>query len=260
MLQAGTTLKGYDLSNPTVISLPEILEEISGIFYAGKHSVYAVCDDHGSLFKIDLRNPSQPESWKFDEQRDYEDLVIVDDRFYILNSNGNLFSFPAPVHEPFEVEKHLFPFINHEFEILYYDEEREKLILVCKNCRDVKDVDVPVYTFDPATNEFADAAFTFDTKKIAESISETEIKFRPSAAAIKPGTKDVYIVSSVNKLLLVTGRHGKLKQIVKLDPHLFKQPEGITFSRKGDLIISNESAGAGPANLLVFHRSEDGDE
>lgn len=260
MPQASFTLKGYDLKQPTVISLPDVLEEISGIFYAGKHSVYAICDDHGSLFKIDMRKPAEPQSWRFDKKRDFEDLFIVGDKFYILNSNGNLYSFPTNLQEPITAQKHLFPFINHEFEILFFDEERKKLMLVCKHCRDIKDKAVPVYNFDPASNQFEEDPFLLDTEKIAGSLGEAGIKFRPSAAVIKPGTRDVYMVSSVNKLLLVTGPRGKLKEIVKLDPQLFKQPEGITFTETGDLIISNEARGVGPANLLVFHRSENGGE
>lgn len=255
-MPAGFILRGYDLKQPTVIELPDILEEISGIFYAGKNSVFAICDDHGSLFKIDLNDPANPQRWRFDKKRDYEDLFMVNGQFYILNSNGNLYSFPAPPQEPITAEKHLFPFNNHEFEILFFDEQRKKLLLVCKHCRDIKDKDVPVYSFDPISNQFEQDPFLLDTQKIAASIGEGSIKFRPSAAVIKPGTRDVYMVSSVNKLLLVTGPRGGIKEIVRLDPQMFKQPEGISFTEHGSLIISNEAAGNGPANLLVFHRSE----
>jgi len=129
MPQASFILRGYDLKAPTIIPLPDVLEEISGIFFEGKHFIYAIGDDHGSLFKIDIRKPASVQSWKFDKKRDYEDLHIVNDRFYILNSNGNLYSFPAPVQEPIEVEEHEFPFINHEFETLY--QNGKKLVLMC---------------------------------------------------------------------------------------------------------------------------------
>jgi hypothetical protein len=33
---------------------------------------------------------------------------------------------------------------------------------------------------------------------------------------------------------------------------LFKQPEGITFTPKGDMIISNEAADRGVAEILLF--------
>jgi hypothetical protein len=40
--------------------------------------------------------------------------------------------------------------------------------------------------------------------------------------------------------------------VYKINPKLYKQPEGLTFTSKGDLIISNESADIGAANILFF--------
>jgi hypothetical protein len=79
-----------------------------------------------------------------------------------------------------------------------------------------------------------------------------EEKFKPSAAAIHPLTKELYIVSSVNKALVIADRNGKVRKVYRLDPGIFKQPEGITFSPAGDLFISNEAADVGAANILIY--------
>ena len=50
----------------------------------------------------------------------------------------------------------------------------------------------------------------------------------------------------------MTDLNGIPKQVYKINPKLYKQPEGMTFTPKGDLIISNESADIGAANILVY--------
>jgi hypothetical protein len=88
---------------------------------------------------------------------------------------------------------------------------------------------------------------------IAKAIGEEKIKFKPSAAAINPITKDVWIVSSTNQLLVVTDNYGKVKSVYTLNPIIFRQPEGITFTPWGDLLISNEAGDKyGTSNILIF--------
>jgi hypothetical protein len=81
---------------------------------------------------------------------------------------------------------------------------------------------------------------------------EEKIKFKPSAAGINPITGDLFIISAINKLLVIADRRGDAKEVYKIDPAVFKQPEGLTFSPAGALVISNESADEGVANILVF--------
>ncbi|MEO6289374.1 MAG: SdiA-regulated family protein, partial [Ginsengibacter sp.] len=79
------------------------------------------------------------------------------------------------------------------------------------------------------------------------------IKFRPSAAALNPLTKDVWIVSSTNQLIVVIDRKGDVKDIYTLNPVIFNQPEGITFTPWGDLLIANEAGDKySSATLLIF--------
>jgi len=49
-----------------------------------------------------------------------------------------------------------------------------------------------------------------------------------------------------------------VKEVYKLDPKIFKQPEGITFTPTGDLLISNEAALTGAANILIYKRKKKG--
>jgi uncharacterized protein YjiK len=64
-------------------------------------------------------------------------------------------------------------------------------------------------------------------------------------------TKQWYIVSSVNKVLIVLDDRWQVKGMYPLDPVLFKQPEGLAFDAKGNMYISNEGQ-QGNANVLLF--------
>ena len=82
---------------------------------------------------------------------------------------------------------------------------------------------------------------------------EEDLKFKPSAAAINPLTNDVWILASTNQLLIVTDRKGNTKAVYTLNPVIFKQPEGITFTPWGDLLISNEASDKyETSTLLIF--------
>jgi hypothetical protein len=90
-------------------------------------------------------------------------------------------------------------------------------------------------------------------RKDIEARLGKEIKrFKPSAASINPLTGDVLIVSSINKLLVIATRELVVKEVLELGAEIFKQPEGLCFTPNGDLLISNESAQDGKANLLIF--------
>jgi len=78
-----------------------------------------------------------------------------------------------------------------------------------------------------------------------------ERRIQTSGIAIHPLTDYLYIVSSVSKTLVVLDERHQLHAAVHLDANLFEQPEGLTFSPKGHLYISNEGKNGLP-NLLKF--------
>jgi uncharacterized protein YjiK len=76
--------------------------------------------------------------------------------------------------------------------------------------------------------------------------------FRPSALTKDPLTGDWYILSAVNKLLVVADKSWKVKGAYPLNTHTFNQPEGIAFDNDGNLYISNEGDGFIDGNILKF--------
>ena len=250
--------KEYDLSQPSILRIGDALTEISGIyFYPKDTSVFAISDGNGNLYKIYFNKNYLTEKWKFDKTRDYEDVLLHDSTFYVLESNGNIetLNFSARGDTVFN-RRSKFPENDakkNEFESLYYDSDFNKIIMVCKDCENDKKNTVSSWEFDPSNDGYTLSHFLINTKTIAEKLGEKKIKLKPSAATVNPVTKDVWILASSNQLLIVTDNKGNTKEVYTLDPVIFNQPEGITFTPWGDLIISNEAGDKyGTASLLIF--------
>lgn len=244
---------GYNLSKPFKMDLPVELDEISGTaYYPYDSSVFAIVDEFGLLYKIPLTGNKPIRKWKFADGADYEELVRIDSVFYVLRSDGTIVSFTF--NDSNQVVRHETDFNDedNEFESLYYDSTIKKLGMICKDCEADRKKSLTGYYFDPHTNLFDDTVFAIRAKKIADALNEKKIKFKPSAAAIHPITGQLYIIAAVNSLLVIINKQGEPEGVYRLDERLFKQPEGLTFTPKGDMIISNEAADDGVANLLFF--------
>lgn len=249
------SLPGYDLANPIIVHLKTDLDEISGVqFYEKDTSIFAINDEMGLLYKIYVRKQVKVMKWKFSSEGDYEDIVVRDSTFYTLQSNGNLKIFKFLQNDLLSIESCQLPIMGqNDFETLFYDDKSEKLVLICKTCAGEKKNRITAWSFNPADNTFSDQPyFTINTDFIARQLDKGTQKFKPSAAAIHPITNDLYLISSVAKALVIADRDGKVKEAYQLNPALFKQPEGMTFTPAGDLIISNESADIGAPNILLF--------
>jgi uncharacterized protein YjiK len=250
---------GYNLNKPIVVKLPPMLDEISGIFYYPKDkSLFAIHDERGWLYKIYTDKKNKIEKWKYTQGADFEDVAMADSMFFAIKSNGNIVAFSfkspdSPVVKSFKIEKS----DKREFETLYFDSTRQQLLMICKDCEADEKNMTSVFAFDYKQMKYLDSpVFYIDAKHIEKKLGEKIPKFKPSAGAINPRTGELFAISSVNKILVVAENDGKVKDVFQLDPKLFKQPEGLTFTPSGDLLISNESAGIGPATILLFKYKE----
>ena len=249
-----TSPPGYDLNHPVTIYLESELNEISGIIYYPKDTgIFAISDASGSLYKIFPDKKTLVQRWKFGSNHDYEDLQRVDSTFYVLSSNGDIVSIKFSKHAPMKVANFkIHDKEKNEFETLYFDSALHKLILVCKDCEADKKNTVSTRAFDVTTNTYTDGPYTINVNSLNKIMNLKKIKFKPSAAAINPVTHELFILASVNKLLVVADTNGNVKQSYLLRPSIYKQPEGIAFTPSGNLLISNESAKQGSADILVI--------
>jgi DNA-binding beta-propeller fold protein YncE len=251
------TPKAYNLNQPDKFSMPESLLEISGIaFNKGKgDTIYAIQDEEGRLFRLAWDIPKQTNA-KFSKHGDYEDVSIINDQVVVLKSNGHLYSFPlanAAAEEVVGVRewKGLLP--TGEYEGLYGDEATDQLYVLCKNC-DADDAQKTVTGYILQFTDSIKPASSFEIDVSGIPSVKGKRSFRPSALAKNPITHEWYIVSAVNKLLLITDSNWKVKETYKLNSNLFNQPEGIAFDKAGNLYISNEGDDLVKGNILLFRR------
>jgi len=251
----------YNLNRPSTIKLPDYLNEISGVAYYPKDkSVFAISDEKALLYKIFLSGGMPIQKWKFADKADYEDVVLVDSTFYVLQSKGNIISLRFVSPDSINVQEYKSGLEGkNEFETLYLDKEQNRLVFLCKDCEADDKNSVTAWGFDLGSLTFSQSpAYVIDVRKIEDLVQEKKVKFKPSAAAIHPLTGQLFIISSLNKVLVIADRNGNPQKVYRLNPGLYKQPEGLTFSPEGHLIISNESAGTGAANIAVFKYNKAG--
>jgi uncharacterized protein YjiK len=249
----------YDLSKPVKYNMPHNLFEISGIvFHNGDpKEVFAIQDEDGDLFHLGLSD-KESKYTKFGGKGDYEDLAIINNYVIVLKSNGELHTFPiSEINKP-EVAnvvktKDLVP--KAEYEGLAADEKNNMIYVLTKDSKpDSKAKASSIYGFKFNNDASLTPAgeFSLSHKAIEKASGSSKSRFRPSALAKNTKTNEWYVLSSVNKLLVITDADFKVKATQALDPNLFNQPEGIAFDRDNNLYISNEGGTLAAGNILLF--------
>ena len=268
----------YDLSKPSeVIKLPGRLKEISGITFWNTNKLACVQDEKGVIYFYDVRKDKLKNDLSFGEDKDYEGISNVNDTLFVLCSNGDIFEVDQAGEEGQTTITYK-TFLNkrNNCEGLCYDAPNRRLLIACKGqpakgtaARYLKAIysfplatktldSVPVYEIDP---DSVKNWLQIDEKKHSSwtdwftpsTDNEKEFLFEPSELAINPISGDIYLLSSAGKKMVVLDVAGNIKCVEKLDPHQFKQPEGIAFTPDGDLYISDEGK-EGKANILHFHQ------
>lgn len=265
----------YQLRQPDQkILLPHHLEEISGLGLSGDEKTFvAIQDEAGKLFFIDRNNGEVIRKVKFWKDGDYEGVEWVGDVIYVVKSTGTVYEVKNFEQEEPEVEKYnYFLDADNDVEGLAFDQSSNSLLLACKaksGGEGSNKYKKGVYSFDLMTMKLMETpTYYISLDSINEYLSKSPnirklekllkffdpnepFGFSPSSLAIHPQTNDLYITSSVGKLLLVLSKTGQIKHIEKLDKDVHPQPEGICFASDGTLYISNEGKG-GKGRILRF--------
>jgi uncharacterized protein YjiK len=263
--------------------LPDYLEEISGMSYYGKGKIACVQDEKAHIYVWNLEQEKISKKYDFGSDGDYEDIAVVDKTAYILKSDGDIYRIKDFKKKDRKVRKFNTPLKEkNDCEGIAFDPLSNSLLIACKGSPSIDKEKLyegykAVYQFDLEEEELGkDPYFLIDLNKLDSYIDrnvfnrisvrvakrlrliESETSFQPSGVAIHPVNGDIYIISSVGKLLIVLNRRGKVQDVKELDEKLFRQPEGICFSPSGDLFISNEGQG-GKGYILKFtiHDSQD---
>lgn len=249
---------GYNFSILEKTKLNLKLREISGITWDKKRNLFIAEEDEvGRIYTLDKETKNIIDTYTFGERGDYEDIAMVDTIPYILRSDGTIFKYdsdstnglPGIEMGKLELEG------SSDFESMFYDPDRNALIIICKNCA-TDDDKISAFAFHFDSGGFdTKPVFQIDRKAIQKLSPEKSAKFQPSAAAINPKQQKIYILSALSKELAITDMNGNVEGVYVLASPMFPQAEGICFKSSGDMYISNEG-GSGRSTLLKFTYSD----
>ena len=246
-----------------MFELPLKLKEISGlgIDSSGEY-LYTVQDEEGILFVLQAKDGKIVQEYLFNKEGDYEGVEAANGRIFAVKSNGTLFELLIAGEKLQEVKKHKFSFYKKsDIEGLGFDAKTNCLLFSAKgkegkgkefksqkgiysfSLDSMKINENPSYTIShesiSAFLKTNDSIKKNGTLKKQFKLDEKFI-FGPSGIAIHPITRDIYITSSIGKVLVILNREGTIKHLIKLKKKIHEQPEGICFDQNGNLYISNE--------------------
>jgi DNA-binding beta-propeller fold protein YncE len=245
----------YNLKQPTIIwKMPKELKEISGIEILKNQKVVAHNDEDGNLFVYNLKKKLVEKTVSFANNGDYEDIALKDSTAFVLRSDGIIFEVKNYLKMPQTIKHKTFLTKKDNAEGLFFDASKNRLLIACKGNSEEKKGKNKRFVYELILNKKAlnpNPILTISQKEMQKTY-HLKSRFSPSGIAIHPISKNIYILSSVGKMLAEYSSEGKLKKTYSLNYSHFQQPEGISFDKNGDLYISNEAKKT-KANILKFN-------
>ena len=260
----------FNMESKSTIKLPKKLQEISGLAMTNDGRLFGHDDEKSVVYQIDYKDGSIIKSFSVGEKtvkKDFEGIAIVDDYFYLVSSNGEIYEFKEGENKSSVSYKRYKTKLSakNDVEGLCYDPDSNTLLLACKG-----------FPGKNLEGKRAVYAFSLPTKKLNKnprfiiSVSEvnklnesdvanrlgdffmlTEDSFAPSGIERNSQRNSFFILSSRGRLIVEVSTKGEIIKTILLDKKHHNQPEGITFSDKQSLIIGDEG-GSGRAKITEY--------
>ena len=259
--QKGSSPPDYDLGSPQTTLLGNVLNEISGIYYynAKDSTLLGVVDSKQKVFMLNLRTSKLIDHTVdvVPEKSDLEDIVQVDTSLFLLMSKGIIKEVPDGAKDTSNIKTYNLGLAGtNDFETMYYDSSLKSLVIMCKECKQEKGEGIrTAFRFQLSSRTFDTTAFyTINKEEVRQLVNDANAKFDPSAAAIHPINKRLYILSSAGNLLVIADTRGQVLESYNLNPDVFPQSEGIAFAPNGDMFITNEKKHGEPTLLRFSYK------
>jgi len=261
----------YYLDQPVrSFALPAILREASAVSHVDGRRVAMVQDEKGIVFFYSLAEGRLGSEIHFAGNGDYEGLVVLETEAWVLRSDGTLFRIGTlTAADPVPAVFDTFLQSEDDTEGLAYDTAGNQLLIGLKEPprlagRRQKDKRA-VFAFPLDGRSMSAAPFLLldmqDLKRVyanqlpgagSAAFDPRQVEdFMPADLAIHPVTGHIYHIAASGQLLVVSDRQGLIHFVRELPEQDFRQPEGISFDRRGNMFIVSEG-GAGSATLSEF--------
>ncbi|TGE14229.1 SdiA-regulated domain-containing protein [Hymenobacter elongatus] len=258
---APAALRSYDWQQPTAtFTLPKELREVSGIAFLANQRVGCVEDQTGTIYIYNLATKRVESKLVFGKQGDYEDIVRLQSGWLVLRSDGTLFKHSD---QGSTTSYATGLTVANNPEGLAYDQQSGTVLVACKGSAGVGQPDQKraLYRLDAKTfRAETKPAYVLDVAELIaldrrQGKGTTINKFAPSAVAIHPLSRHLFVLAASGNALVELDEQGTALSVQKLPRKLFPQPEGLTFAPNGDLYISSEMGDNGKSGMIQFFRA-----
>lgn len=235
--------------------MPKDLDELSGFALTPDGRLLAHGDEHAKISEVDYRRgviTKQFELGKPTVKGDFEAIAAVEDRFYLLASNGTLYEFKEGKNgERVDYNMHDTKLGKDcEFEGLAFDPAINSLLLACKHVHKKRlKEDVLIYRWPIEKGEHDLSELTVPLASIPTAV-RPKGQFHPSDITIDPFTGNYVIISSLEKAIMEITPAGQVVFARPL-PGEHDQAEALAITKDSILIIGDEATRR-PAVITLY--------
>lgn len=235
--------------------MPKTLSELSGFTLTPDGRLLAHGDEHAKIAEIDYRRGVIVKQFTLGKpavKGDFEAIASVDDRLYLLESNGTLYEFrEGKDGEQVDYKTHDTKLGKEcEFEGLAYDPTITSLLLACKHVgtKSLKE-DVVIYRWPIDKGEHELSQLTIPLSAIPEAVRRKG-HFHPSDITIDPINGNYVLIASIEKAIMEITPSGQVVFARPL-PGDHDQAESLAITKDSILIIGDEATRR-PAVITLY--------
>jgi len=236
--------------------LPAALREVSGLALASPGSVFAHDDEQAVVHEIDLASGRTLRRFSLGDppaRGDFEGIAADRGHVYLIASDGRLLAASLGRdgrRMPFEVHD-TGAGADCEIEGLSLAPEPGNLLILCKRVRGGgREGRLRIYQWTigargPVGRPWRDIG-------LSEAPGDGRDGFAPSSIEWVPARRRLVLVSARDRRLLVLDEQGRILGSHRLAAARHPQPEGVTVTPAGALVVADEGERGRPGRLTVY--------
>jgi len=226
---------------PFSFELPKKLKEVSGLAHSPDGRVFALNDEKGIVYEIDMNGGGIIPVIKIQKangktlRADFEGLALLKDDFYLVTSKGMLYRSKLLKVKNESQEKVVDTGLSKICEVEGLSPYDDMLYIVCKtNYRKRDKGFLLIYKHNPKSGE------TNLYLRVANEHLNRK-KLNPSGIAVTE--KEIFVVSAIQGILTRFDREGNFIRDLELDKKRHRQTEGILVLDSGAIVLADEGKG-----------------